>query len=144
VKRHVDFLALLFLAWGAIFAFVGVAGLVLAAGALAIAGAGGAVDGSSDLAAGITAVTLSLLALLALLWAGLHLWIGTWLRRYSPKSRLIALGLSVLDLVLLPFGTALGAYACWVLLSEDGRRLFHTPDAGSPSTPSSAARSASL
>lgn len=139
MKRHVDFLAFLFLAWGAIFAFVGIAGLVLAAGALAIAGAGGAVDGNADLAAGITAFTLSALALLALLWAGLHLWIGTWLRRYSPKSRLAALGLSVINLVLLPFGTALGAYACWVLLSEDGRRLFHMPDAGSPFPPASAA-----
>jgi hypothetical protein len=130
VKRHVDFLALLFLAWGAIFAFVGVAGLVLAAGALAIAGSGSPIDVSSDLAAGITAVTLATLAALALLWAGLHLWLGTWLRRYTPTSRLVALGLSVINLVLLPFGTALGAYACWVLLSEDGRRLFEPLPSG--------------
>lgn len=140
MKRHVDFLALLFLAWGAIFAFVGVAGLVLAAGALAIASAAGPIRVSSDLAAGLTAFTLGALALLALLWAALHLWIGTWLRRYAPASRLVALGLSVINLVLLPFGTALGAYACWVLLSEDGRRLFvPSADAGPPFPPASSA-----
>lgn len=122
MKRHVDFLALLFLAWGAIFAFVGIAGLVLAAGALALAAPAG--QAGSELAAGITAVTLGSLSLLALLWAALHLWLGTWLRRCSPASRLVALALSVINLVLLPFGTALGAYACWVLLSEDGRRIF--------------------
>jgi hypothetical protein len=141
VKRHVDFLALLFLAWGAIFAFVGIAGLLLAAGALAIASTGGPIAVSSDLAAGITAFTLGGLALLALLWAALHLWIGTWLRRATPASRLVALGLSVINLVLLPFGTALGAYACWVLLSEDGRRLFEpAPEAGPPYPPASTAR----
>ena len=36
----------------------------------------------------------------------------------------MALGLAVGNLVLLPFGTALGAYACWVLLKDEGRRLF--------------------
>lgn len=139
MKRHVDFLALLFLGWGAIFAFVGVAGLVLAAGALAIASTGGPIEVGSDLAAGVTAVTLGGLAVLALLWAALHLWIGTWLRRYVPAGRLVALGLSVINLVLLPFGTALGAYACWVLLSEGGRRLFEPADAGRTSgTPTTA------
>ena len=27
-------------------------------------------------------------------------------------------------MILFPFGTALGAYALWVLLKEEGRRLF--------------------
>jgi hypothetical protein len=29
-------------------------------------------------------------------------------------------------MVLLPFGTALGGYACWVLLNEEGRQLFES------------------
>jgi hypothetical protein len=36
----------------------------------------------------------------------------------------MALGLAIGNLVLLPFGTALGAYACWVLLKDEGRQLF--------------------
>ena len=45
-------------------------------------------------------------------------------RRLHPRARLLALGLAVVNMVLLPFGTALGAYACWVLLKDEGRRLF--------------------
>jgi hypothetical protein len=30
--------------------------------------------------------------------------------------------------VLLPYGTALGVYALWVLLHEDGKRLFEIED----------------
>jgi hypothetical protein len=124
VKRHADFLALLYLAWGAIFALVGLAGFALTAGAMAIAGSNGLVADPSDFAAGVTAFTMGLLSTLALLWGLLHLWLGASLRRYRPWARLAALGLAVINVVLFPFGTALGAYACWVLLTEDGRKLF--------------------
>jgi hypothetical protein len=123
VKRHADFLALLYLAWGAIFALVGIAGLALMAGALVIARTN-PVDAPSSLAAGVTAFSMGVLAVLALLWGVLHLWLGAALRRYRPWARLAALGLAVINLVLFPFGTALGGYACWVLLTEEGRRLF--------------------
>jgi hypothetical protein len=36
----------------------------------------------------------------------------------------MALGLAFINLVLFPFGTALGGYACWVLLNEEGRALY--------------------
>jgi hypothetical protein len=124
VKRHADFLGLLYLAWGAIFALVGCAGLALAGGALAIARGGGPVSVSSEFAAGLTALTLGLIAVLALVFGLLHLWIGSVLRRYRSWGRLLALGLAVINLVLFPFGTALGAYACWVLLTEEGRALY--------------------
>ena len=124
MKRHADFLGLLYLGWGAIFALVGFAGLALSAGAYAIARDSGPVRVGSDLAAGLTAVTLGVLAVLALLWGVLHLWLGAELRRYRPWARLIALGLALINMVVFPFGTALGAYACWVLLSESGRELY--------------------
>ena len=38
-----------------------------------------------------------------------------------PPSRLRLLAV---DLLLLPYGTALGIYALYVLLREDGKRLF--------------------
>jgi len=124
VRRHADFLGLLYLAWGAIFTLVGLAGLALAGGALAIARSGGPVSVGSDLAAGLTALTLGLIAILALLFGLLHLWIGAAMRRYRAWARLLALGLAVINLVLFPFGTALGGYACWVLLNEEGRALY--------------------
>ena len=132
MKRHADFLSLLYLAWGAIFALVGLAALALAVGAFAIARDTGPVRVGSDLAAGLTAVTLGVLAFLALLWGALHLWLGAALRRYRPWARLFALGLAVINLVLFPFGTALGAYGCWVLLTDEGRSLFVAPNPRTP------------
>jgi len=124
VKRHADFLGLLYLAWGAIFALVGVAGLALAAGALAIARGGGPVSVGSEFAAGLTAITFGIIAVLAVILGALHLWIGVALRRFRVWARLFALGLAVINLVLFPFGTALGAYAFWVLLKDEGRSLY--------------------
>ena len=124
MRRHADFLGLLYVAWGAIFALVGLAGLALAAGALAIARGGGPVSVGSEFAAGLTAFTFGGIAVLALLLGGLHLWLGAALRRYRPWARLFALALAVINLVLFPFGTALGGYAFWVLLTEEGRGLY--------------------
>ena len=124
MRRHADFLGLLYVAWGAIFALVGLAGLALAAGALAIARGGGPVSVGSEFAAGLTAFTFGGIAVLALLLGGLHLWLGAALRRYRPWARLFALALAVINLVLFPYGTALGGYAFWVLLTEEGRGLY--------------------
>jgi hypothetical protein len=129
MKRHADFLGVLYLTWGAIFTLVGLAGLALAGGAFAIAQNRGPVSVSSDFAASLTALTLGLVAILGLLFGFLHLWIGVVLRRYRPWARLLALGLAVINLVLFPFGTALGGYALWVLLKNDGRELYVSPSA---------------
>ena len=126
MKRHVDFLATLYFTWGAIFALVAVAGFALAAGAAAIASSSGPVRFGSELAARLAAVTISVISMIALVWGALHLYVGRTLRRLRPSARLMALGLAIGNLVLLPFGTALGAYACWVLLRDDGRQLFES------------------
>jgi hypothetical protein len=126
MKRHAEFLGILYLAWGAIFTLVGLAGLALGVGALAIArgSASGPVHIGSDLAAGLTAFTFGAIGVLALAWGVVHIWLGAALRRYRPRARLIALGLAMINLVLFPFGTGLGGYALWVLLNDEGRSLF--------------------
>jgi hypothetical protein len=124
VKRHVDFLAWLYVAWGALFLLVSIAGFALAGGAYAMAGSNAPDLLASPLAARLTALSIAVLSVLALVWAVLHLWIGRALGAYRPWARLLALGLAVVNLVVLPAGTALGAYACWVLLKEEGRKVF--------------------
>ena len=126
MKRHVDFLATLYIAWGAIFALVAIAGFALAGGAFAIAESTGPVRFGSEMAARLTAVTISIISLIALVWAALHIIVGRMLKRLRPSARLMTLGLAVGNLILLPFGTALGVYAFWVLLKDEGRRLFET------------------
>ena len=39
---------------------------------------------------------------------------------------LTTLVLGSVDLLLLPYGTALGCYTSWVLLTEEGKKLFET------------------
>lgn len=124
MKRHVEFLSTLYQVWGAIFVLVAVAGFALAAGALALATSAGAVRLGSEMAARLTAVTITLIAVIALVWGVMHLFVGRTLRRYRPSARLMSLGLAVGNLILFPFGTGLGAYACWVLLKDEGRSLF--------------------
>jgi hypothetical protein len=61
---------------------------------------------------------------IAILWGAAHVVVGVPLRRRRPWSRIMALMLGSIDLLLLPYGTALGLYGLWVLLSEDGKSLF--------------------
>ena len=124
MKRHVDFLSTLYIAWGALFALVAVAGFALAGGAFAIAGSSGPVRFGSEMAARLTGVTITIVALIALVWALVHLFVGRQLKKYRPSARLMTIGLAVGNMILFPFGTALGAYAVWVLLNEEGRKLF--------------------
>jgi hypothetical protein len=124
VKRHVDFLSTLYQVWGAIFVLVAVAGFALAAGAAAIAASSEVVRFGSEMAARLTAVSMALIAIIALVWGALHVFAGRTLRRHRASARLMSLGLAVGNLILFPFGTALGGYACWVLLKDEGRSLF--------------------
>lgn len=124
MKRHVDFLSTLYIVWGAIFAMVAIAGFALAGGAFAIAESSGPVRLGSEMAARLTGVTITIISLIALVWASLHLFVGRQLKRLRPSARLMSLGLAIGNLILFPFGTALGAYSLWVLLQDEGRRLF--------------------
>jgi len=122
VERHARLLGILAGVWGALAMLVGVSMLLLSAGALAIlVGPDGERVG---FAAGFTAAALASIAVFTLVWGGLHLWAASLLRRRAPAGRALMLGLAVVNLLVLPFGTALGAYALWVLLTNDGRRLF--------------------
>ena len=49
---------------------------------------------------------------------------GWFLRLIRGRARLAALLLAVPNLILVPFGTALGVYTFWVLLNNDARRAF--------------------
>ena len=124
MKRHVEFLSTLYLAWGAIFALVAIAGFALAGGAFAIAQSTGPVRFGSEMAARLTGVTITIISLIALVWAALHLVVGRQLKKFRPSARLMALGLALGNVILFPFGSALGAYALWTLLKDEGRRLF--------------------
>jgi hypothetical protein len=120
MKSHVDFLGALFIVWGLLTVVIGVSTLALGIGAAALISSAR----SGGVAAGITAAAFTTLAFIAIFWGAAHVVVGVPLRRYAPWSRLTALMLGSVDLLLLPYGTALGVYALWVLLTEDGKKLF--------------------
>jgi hypothetical protein len=49
---------------------------------------------------------------------------GIGLLQRKPWSRIVTLVVSVLNLIIIPFGTLLGAYAIWVLMQDETVRLL--------------------
>ncbi|HVC18652.1 MAG TPA: hypothetical protein VNE16_01135 [Vicinamibacterales bacterium] len=124
MKRHVDFLGALCVVWGALTVLIGLATLALGVGAAALAlSAHEAVPGgrmAAELAAGL----FTGLAVLSLAWGTAHVAGGLALPRRRRWARPACLALLATDLILLPYGTALGAYGLWVLLHDEVRRHF--------------------
>ena len=124
MASHVDFVGVLFINWGVLTALVGLSTLALGVGAAAIITSASAGGTSGQFAAGLTAAAFTTLALIALVWGAAHIAVGMPVRRHRPWARLLALMLGSVDLLLLPYGTALGIYALWALLHEEGKKLF--------------------
>jgi hypothetical protein len=124
VAAQVDFVGILFVIWGVLTTLVGVSTLALGVGAVALITSAAGRGGGSQVAAGLTAAVFTVLAIIAILWGIAHMVVGVPLRRHRPWARILALVLGSVDLVLLPYGTALGCYALYVLLSEQGKELF--------------------
>ena len=121
---HVDLLGILFIIWGALTVVVGVSMLALGVSAFALFSSAATPDGGAQFAAGLAATVFLSLAIIAIVWGAAHISVGLPLRRRIHWSRLAALMLGTVDLVLLPYGTAIGGYALFTLLREDGKRLF--------------------
>ena len=120
MTSHLRLLGVLQLVWGSIGLLLGVSTLLLAIGAIAI----GVVSADDRMAAGITAGGFVIFAIALLAGGAINAWAGRALRRLQPQGRTAVLWLAVLNLFVLPFGTALGIYAFWVLLHNDTRAQF--------------------
>lgn len=123
MATHVDFVGVLFVVWGVLTALVGLSTLALGVGGASLATSANRAGG---VAVGVTAAAFVALAIIAIAWGVGHVWLGVLLRRHNHRARLVALMVGSIDLLLLPYGTALGCYALWVLLSERGKALFGT------------------
>lgn len=123
MRSHLRLLGILQLTWGAIGLMLGVSTLLLAIGALAI----GLMRTGDPVASGVTAFTFGIFAAALLLGGAANAWAGRALRREEPAGRSAVLWLSVPNLFVLPFGTALGIYALWVLLHNETRAVFLRP-----------------
>jgi len=133
MRLHVDLLGWLHAIWGV---FGMLTGLSLAVLALALHAAllNQSISGAPERAAvwvfAVGAITLGA-------FGAANLFVGRLLRLRRPAGRVAALALAVPNLVVVPFGTALGVYGLWVLLNDDARRQFGRPlsDAGAQPAP---------
>lgn len=117
---HLRLLGVLQVTWGGIGLLLGTALLLLSGGALAI----GVMRTGDGVAAGVTTFTFAIFAIVLLLGGAANAWAGRALRRREAAGRSAVLWLSVPNLFVLPFGTALGVYALWVLLHHEARLTF--------------------
>ena len=120
MRSHVNLLGLLQLTWGGIGLLLGASLLLLAIGAAAIA----RIPEADPLTAGATAGLFVIFATAVALGGWASAWVGRALRQHRSPGRTGALLLAVMNLFVLPFGTALAIYTFWVLLHNDARALF--------------------
>src|SRR5690348_3247918 len=123
MPRHLDALVLFQRIWGGFGLIVSAAFATLAAGTTA------ALDQSGVLSSPALGLIWVLLTCAGVLAAGgvATLAAARGLQRRSPPGRAAALALALVNLVIVPFGTALGAYTFWTLLNDDARREFGRP-----------------
>lgn len=116
MDKHIAIVGYLFVAFG----IIGIVGAVVLF--IAIAG-GGLISGERE-AIAITATVASVLSALLLLLSLPALIGGIGLLRRANWARVLILVLSFVNLLNIPFGTILGIYAIWVLLSEQSVAHF--------------------
>jgi hypothetical protein len=121
MDRHVDLLGRLYIVSGAL---AGLAGLALLPLAVAATALGAEAGESSALPARVATSLFGGLGTALLVFAALNVLTGRALRGRRPWARMAGLLLAAVDVFVPPFGTALAAYAIWVLLRQPARELF--------------------
>jgi hypothetical protein len=120
MRSHVRLLGILQLAWGGMGLLLGVSLLLLAGGAAAIAWSGP----PDTFTPAFTALLFVVFAVALALGGWANAWVGRAIRQHRAAGRTGALAVSIVNLFVLPFGTALAIYTYWVLLHNDARALF--------------------
>jgi hypothetical protein len=124
MKQHVSILGVLYIVFGCLGLLGAFALLLLFGGAAGIVGMVAHDEPDAAVAVpilgGVGVVVSVFIAVLSL--PGLIVGIG--LTKFRRWSRMGGVVLSALNLLNFPFGTALGAYGLWVLLSKESEPLF--------------------
>jgi hypothetical protein len=123
MESHVKTLAILHIVFGGLGILLAVGLLLLFGGIAGLIGAygyAGDAHVSIPILGGIGFIIFCVLLVLSL--PGVIAGVG--LLEFRPWARIMTIVLSVLELIHVPFGTALGVYGLWVLLSQDSERLF--------------------
>lgn len=126
MRHHIDVLGLMHMVWGAFGVLAGLSLAILAIGthaALLAGGAGATIGAAPRAAVWLMGVSAVLMIVFGAAWFDT----GRRLRRREARARRRALALAIPNLLVIPFGTALGIYTFWVLLNNDARTAFGWP-----------------
>jgi hypothetical protein len=122
---HVKILAILHIVFGALSLLAALLILVIFGG---VAGIVSVSDASHDpnayLAVPVLGVVGTVIFGLLLLLSLPGVLAGVGLLKFQPWARILTIVLCALNLLNVPFGTALGIYGLWVLLNSETERLF--------------------
>ena len=124
MERHVTILGAFHIAFGALGLVAALAIVIVFGGVAGLIGLGAASDPDALIAVPIIGIVGTILMLAALILSLPGIAAGFGLMYYRPWARLLTVVLSLLHLFNFPFGSALGAYGLWVLLSDETRELF--------------------
>jgi|KBSMisStaDraftv2_1062788.scaffolds.fasta_scaffold32265_5 hypothetical protein len=122
MDTHVKVLGALQIALGAFGLLAAALLVVVFGGAAGIVGASGDPEAAIAIPIiGLTGMTL-VVFLLATSLPGVIIGVG--LLRRRPWARIAGIVISIIGLMMIPFGTLVGLYGLWVLFSKDTERLF--------------------
>ncbi|MFL6448226.1 MAG: hypothetical protein ACJ746_11130 [Bryobacteraceae bacterium] len=126
MRDHIKILGILNIVMGGLTASIGLVALAILgglAGAISWSGVSIPENGAPFAGPILSLIGLGVAAFFVLL--GLPSIIGGWgLVRLRPWARVFTLVVSVFHLLHVPFGTALGVYGLWVLLSDEAKMIL--------------------
>jgi hypothetical protein len=130
MRQHVQILAILNIVWGSIGFLAALIILLVFGGAVGIIGMASQHDPDARIAIPIIGLVGSIIILGLVLTSLPSIVAGIGLLRLAPWARILTIVLSAVHLFSIPFGTALGIYGLWVLLSNETPPIFEP--AGKP------------
>ncbi len=116
MEKHVTLVAALNIGFGILGLMIGCMAFIAIAG-------GGAISGDPD-AIAITSFVATVIAFFFIAFSVPEIIGGIGLLKHRGWAKILIMIIAVLDLVQIPFGTAIGIYTLWVLLNDETAKLF--------------------
>ena len=126
MESHIKIIAILHIIFGSITVLAGLAVLVFFGGLASVIG-GNAHDSDALVAIPIIGGIGSIICIVLLVMGLPGIIAGIGMLQFRSWGRILGIVISALDLISFPFGTALGIYGLWALLSREGELLFLNP-----------------
>lgn len=122
METHVKVLGVLQIVMGAFGVMGSLVLMLVFGGAMSAVAVGG--DPDARLALPVIGITGMALVTFLLVLSAPHVVAGIGLLKRRGWARILGIVLSIFSLIMIPFGTVLGAYGLWVLFSKETERLF--------------------